>query len=511
MSAYPEAARLWLEHQLEYTWATVVHEWGFHGRDEQEDLLLDMRHWCTNRLAYIASRRNAFASPARNRMPPEIWSMIWHLLPSADIQDVARVCHSWRKVAVSDKLLWTSPSILIRYRDPACPPGVCGNYCQPPFSFQIKPGDEEHDPSQYDDSEIHLYEPLATLRNFAVRSGDLPLTVRIGVGHEKPHKKVALSLATAMEVLKSRLHSLHLEFDSMDALKDFLWELQHIRLALPALEHLTLDCSGPSQEDMVPMCTLPFPKMPALQIFEILTDTLEWLEHSSAANLTAVKHLTTCLTELGNLPLVRRSCPDLTSLTARLYIGPDEHQHGWDAAVRWFGGLRELHLDFDDGWAQHLPRLLAACHGVQYLELKQKPGRPTWTAEDASVCLFSIEQLFDGECKDQLAILARHSSRRTRLLVVRQGQRFAGELAERMWAFAGRAREIRVLRVEGIEREVHKFIRTGSQHILKTVHEIRRRDEWSVLGEELRNWVTSVAAAEDRESDLESEEEEDSE
>ncbi|KZV85045.1 hypothetical protein EXIGLDRAFT_753500 [Exidia glandulosa HHB12029] len=518
MSAYPEAARLRLEHQLECTWATVVDERGVHGRDEQEHLLLDIRQWCTTKLAHIASRRNTFTSPARSRIPPEVWSMIWRLLPSNDIRDVARVCHSWRKTALSDKLLWTSPSVHICYRDSACPPDACYNYCQPPFSFKVQPGDKEYDASRYDNPALYLYEPLATLRNFAERSGDLPLTVCIIVGHETPHKNVTIALATAMGVLKARIRSLHLVFDSMDALKDSLRKLQDIGLALPALDRLTVDSS---HDGTVPIWTLPFPKMSILRRLEILTDTLEWLGNGSAVNLTTVEHLTTCLTErLDNIPLVQRSCPNLTSLTARLYCGPDQYpQHVWDNAVRWFGGLREIRIDFDEGWAKYLARLLAACHGAQYMELEQKPSYSTWNAEDASLGLFSVEQLFDGEStidllhwtisEAQLSILARHSSGRTRRLVVREGHPFAAELAERVWAFAGRAREIRVLRVEGIEREVRRFIRTGSQHILRTVREIRRRDEWSVRSEELRAWVTSVTVAED--TDSESEEEADSE
>lgn len=459
-------------------------------RPEFQNLAHSVQQQCTATISRIARQRNAVVS-CSSRIPPELWSMIWCLLPQQDVLDVARVCHTWRQTALGDARLWTRCDVRLDLPDPRC---RCHNYCE-----DLSDDDSDFTPDRDlwgDDSVYDLVaieEQLGYSRLYAQRSRGLPLSITLAVGHETPHPRVIPSLFRTLSAHARRIRVLRLDFDSLEVMKSLLRRFA----AFPALHDLSISCTDETHEDMICMSLVPFPAMPCLRTFEVVTPLkLEFLDERPGRNLGSVKTLTTHLTGLASIASAMGSCPQLSVLRAELHMGgalPGE-MHLLPRVAAWIGGLSEVRLKYDEGYMDAVRGLVAASANVVRLEVhfdnydpRERPIYAPFTAEQAEEPFIILGHLA-GAARlqwtlddDSLTVVGRDSQARYRRACVQHVGPHLHAILEKSWS------ELRGTGIETIDANAEALAR----HILRTAP-----TEFS--GERLKDLIVGVTRIPER-------------
>lgn len=439
-----------------------------------------MHRECAETVADIGRERNAQASLS-SRVPPEVWCLIWRLLPPESVLYVARVCSSWRSIALRDRRLWTRCYLEADVRHPTCD---CRNHCAesehgaasdedansvgPSNAVHPDPGSNlasragEEDGGESEDGFLDEYtvfeSRLGHIRLFAHRSGILPLTVRLALAHHKVDIRVVPRLAELLAAYAHRISTLRVDFDNVHVMRSLLRRVN----ALPELRALSLDLTDARYNDRIyEVPDIPFPEMPSLRKLHFVTRTLEWW--GPGRNLTTVEILITALTELVNFVYIMESCPGLKTLRAKISCYPaDWEQETWDRVAAWLGGLREIKLETELDWTWvNTSRLFAQSGDVVVLDLDLHDDSDPETLAVLSHLNGAI-RLHWTIADNWIRVSAYDAESRSRRVALFYDKPALPTLLERAWTELVGA-TIEVLETDAADTMVH-VLRTAAKH-----------------------------------------------
>ncbi|KZW01049.1 hypothetical protein EXIGLDRAFT_719453 [Exidia glandulosa HHB12029] len=333
----PEGVKSFLEQQIDQAIFISKSDHGVHDRLEEQRLLAAIQQCATNRVAFHKRRLNA-AQPY-NRLPREIWCMIWAQLPPKRMLKIARVCSDWRTYAIAERRLWTSHTILIDFPTAHCD---CGN------DWGCKDDGDHYERA----TEKYMERNLFQMALFLERSGDLSFHLDVTVGHASPDPRVAQRLADELVDYTERLTTLRYCFASVESMTRVFSELG----SLPALQTLEFDCCD-GDFDELHLSELYLPDMPSLHTLRFCFKWVMW--DVDIEQFCDLRTLATPVSSLDQFQRVLHSCQKLHTLETTFIYGPDNNlpmTQFEDIASR-LAAIRTVTLKYDSAWDKEARRL----------------------------------------------------------------------------------------------------------------------------------------------------------